>query len=116
MSEAGKSNLRKEACQQRSTFGGCGTPVQVKARTAAEMGQPLENPVRRRARRVMDSRGRSLVCEAMPGWGGSACHVLTVTTTLPFLCPLWTAVIDRENGKPHVAKRMDRPRIRVIPE
>jgi uncharacterized membrane protein len=26
------------------------------------------------------------------------------------------AVIDQENGKPHVAKRMDRPRIRVIPE
>ncbi len=26
------------------------------------------------------------------------------------------AVIDKENGKPHVAKRMDRPRIRVIPE
>jgi hypothetical protein len=26
------------------------------------------------------------------------------------------AVIDKENGKPHVVKRMDRPRIRVIPE
>jgi len=26
------------------------------------------------------------------------------------------AVIDRENGKPHVVKRMDRPYIRVIPE
>ena len=26
------------------------------------------------------------------------------------------AVIDQENGKPHVAKRLDRPRIRVIPE
>jgi len=26
------------------------------------------------------------------------------------------AVIDKENGKPHVAKRMDRPRVRVIPE
>jgi hypothetical protein len=26
------------------------------------------------------------------------------------------AVIDKENGKPHVAKRMDRPCIRVIPE
>jgi uncharacterized membrane protein len=26
------------------------------------------------------------------------------------------AVIDKENGKPHIAKRMDRPRIRVIPE
>ena len=26
------------------------------------------------------------------------------------------AVIDQENGKPHVAKRMDRARIRVIPE
>jgi uncharacterized membrane protein len=26
------------------------------------------------------------------------------------------AVIDQEDGKPHVVKRMDRPRIRVIPE
>jgi hypothetical protein len=26
------------------------------------------------------------------------------------------AVIDTENGKPHIAKRMDRPRVRVIPE
>jgi hypothetical protein len=26
------------------------------------------------------------------------------------------AVIDKENGKPHIAKRMDRPRLRVIPE
>jgi hypothetical protein len=26
------------------------------------------------------------------------------------------AVIDQEDGKPHVAKRMDRPHIRVIPE
>jgi uncharacterized membrane protein len=26
------------------------------------------------------------------------------------------AVIDKEDGKPHVVKRMDRPRIRVIPE
>ena len=26
------------------------------------------------------------------------------------------AVIDLENGKPHIVKRMDRPRIRVIPE
>jgi len=26
------------------------------------------------------------------------------------------AVIDVENGKPHIVKRMDRPRIRVIPE
>jgi hypothetical protein len=26
------------------------------------------------------------------------------------------AVVDKENGKPHVAKRMDRPHIRVIPE
>jgi uncharacterized membrane protein len=26
------------------------------------------------------------------------------------------AVIDKENGKPHVVKRMDRPYIRVIPE
>ena len=26
------------------------------------------------------------------------------------------AVIDKENGKPHVAKRMDRPHLRVIPE
>ena len=25
------------------------------------------------------------------------------------------AVIDRENGNPHIVKRMDRPRIRVIP-
>ena len=27
-----------------------------------------------------------------------------------------SAVIDQENGQPHIAKRMDRPRIRVIPE
>jgi uncharacterized membrane protein len=26
------------------------------------------------------------------------------------------AVIEKENGKPHIAKRMDRPRIRLIPE
>jgi hypothetical protein len=26
------------------------------------------------------------------------------------------AVIDQENGKPHIVKRMDRPGIRVIPE
>jgi hypothetical protein len=26
------------------------------------------------------------------------------------------AVIDKENGKPHVVKRMDRPHVRVIPE
>ena len=26
------------------------------------------------------------------------------------------AVIDKENGKPHVVKRIDRPGIRVIPE
>ena len=26
------------------------------------------------------------------------------------------AVVDKENGKPHVVKRLDRPRIRVIPE
>jgi hypothetical protein len=26
------------------------------------------------------------------------------------------AVIDKENGKPRIVKRMDRPRIRVIPE
>jgi uncharacterized membrane protein len=26
------------------------------------------------------------------------------------------AVIDKEDGKPHIAKRMDRPRVRVIPE
>jgi len=26
------------------------------------------------------------------------------------------AVIDQEDGKPHVAKRMDRPGIRVVPE
>jgi hypothetical protein len=26
------------------------------------------------------------------------------------------AVLDKENGKPHIVKRMDRPRVRVIPE
>lgn len=26
------------------------------------------------------------------------------------------AVIDKEDGKPHIVKRMDRPRIRVVPE
>ena len=26
------------------------------------------------------------------------------------------AVVDRESGKPHIVKRMDRPRIRIIPE
>jgi hypothetical protein len=26
------------------------------------------------------------------------------------------AVVDSENGKPHIVKRMDRPRIRIIPE
>jgi uncharacterized membrane protein len=26
------------------------------------------------------------------------------------------AVIDQEEGKPHIVKRMDRPRVRVIPE
>jgi hypothetical protein len=26
------------------------------------------------------------------------------------------AVIDKENGEPHIVKRIDRPRIRVIPE
>jgi hypothetical protein len=26
------------------------------------------------------------------------------------------AVIDKENGKPHIVKRVDRPRVRVIPE
>jgi len=26
------------------------------------------------------------------------------------------AVIDKENGKPHVVKRVDRPRIHIIPE
>jgi hypothetical protein len=26
------------------------------------------------------------------------------------------AVIDKENGQPHVVKRIDRPRVRVIPE
>jgi uncharacterized membrane protein len=26
------------------------------------------------------------------------------------------AVIDQKNGKPHIAKRMDRPQMRVIPE
>ena len=26
------------------------------------------------------------------------------------------AVIDQENGKPHIVKRVDRPRIKIIPE
>jgi hypothetical protein len=26
------------------------------------------------------------------------------------------AVIDQENGKPHIVKRVDRPRVRIIPE
>jgi hypothetical protein len=26
------------------------------------------------------------------------------------------AVVDKENGKPHIVKRMDRPKIRIIPE
>jgi len=26
------------------------------------------------------------------------------------------AIVDKENGKPHIVKRMDRPRVRVIPE
>jgi uncharacterized membrane protein len=26
------------------------------------------------------------------------------------------AVVDKENGKPHIVKRMDRPRVRLIPE
>jgi len=26
------------------------------------------------------------------------------------------AVIDKENGKPHIAKRMDRPGVRVVPQ
>ncbi|HTX93971.1 MAG TPA: hypothetical protein VME67_03500 [Mycobacterium sp.] len=26
------------------------------------------------------------------------------------------AVVDNEDGKPHIVKRMDRPRIRIIPE
>ena len=26
------------------------------------------------------------------------------------------AVIDKENGKPHIVKRMDRPGVRVIPD
>src|SRR5262249_8315589 len=26
------------------------------------------------------------------------------------------AVIDKQDGKPHIAKRMDRPEVRVIPE
>ncbi len=26
------------------------------------------------------------------------------------------AVIDQENGKPHIVKRIDRPRIQIIPE
>jgi hypothetical protein len=30
--------------------------------------------------------------------------------------PYDAAVIDKQNAKPHVVKRMDRPHIRVIPE
>jgi hypothetical protein len=30
--------------------------------------------------------------------------------------PYDAAVVDKENGKPHVVKRMDHPHIRVIPE
>ena len=30
--------------------------------------------------------------------------------------PYDAAVIDKENGKPHIVKRMDRPYVRVIPE
>jgi hypothetical protein len=26
------------------------------------------------------------------------------------------AIVDQKNGKPHIAKRLDRPRVRVIPE
>ncbi len=26
------------------------------------------------------------------------------------------AVVDKENGKPHIVKRMDRPMVRIIPE
>ena len=26
------------------------------------------------------------------------------------------AVVDKENGEPHIVKRMDRPRVRIIPE
>jgi hypothetical protein len=26
------------------------------------------------------------------------------------------AIVDQQNGKPHIAKRIDRPRVRVIPE
>jgi hypothetical protein len=26
------------------------------------------------------------------------------------------AVVDQENGQPHIVKRMDRPRVRIIPE
>ena len=26
------------------------------------------------------------------------------------------AIVDQQNGKPHIAKRLDRPRVRVIPE
>ena len=26
------------------------------------------------------------------------------------------AVVDKENGKPHVVKRIDRPHVRIIPE
>jgi len=38
----------------------------------------------------------------------------TLYLLLPVLAPV--AVIDKENGKPHVVKRLDRPRVRVIPE
>jgi hypothetical protein len=30
--------------------------------------------------------------------------------------PYDAAVIDQENGKPHIAKRMDRPGVRIVPE
>jgi hypothetical protein len=33
-----------------------------------------------------------------------------------FLGDYDAAVIDKENGKPHIAKRVDRPRIHAIPE
>jgi len=33
-----------------------------------------------------------------------------------FIGKIDAAVIDKENGEPHIAKRLDRPRLQVIPE
>ena len=33
-----------------------------------------------------------------------------------FVGALDAAVVDKKNGKPHIVRRMDRPRVRVIPE